>query len=140
MKKIDEIMTRDPACVTPGAFLTRAAELMEENDCGEIPVVDDDHGRLPVGVITDRDIVCRAVAEGKNPAATKVGDIMSAPCITASEEMGIEECLEILEKHQIRRLPLIDKNGRLSGIVAQADIARYLPIGKTGKVLQHISK
>ena len=116
-----DVMTPNPVCCTPTMTLDEVAKLMAHNDCGEIPVVDSaDH---PVGVITDRDIVCRVVAEGRNPLAYAVEDYMSQPVVTVREDMPLDEVVSTMEKHQIRRVPVVDASGCCSGIIAQADVA-----------------
>jgi CBS domain-containing protein len=116
-----DVMTPDPACCTPDTTLDQVAKLMAQNDCGEIPVVD--AGDLPIGVITDRDIVCRVVAEGKNPLAHTAEQYMSQPVVTVTADSSLEEVLATMEKHQIRRVPVVDERGRCAGIIAQADVA-----------------
>lgn len=116
-----DVMTPDPVCCTPTTTLDEVAKLMAHNDCGEIPVVDTaDH---PIGVITDRDIVCRVVAEGRNPQAYTVEDYMSQPVVTVREDAPLDEVVSTMEKHQIRRVPVVDDRGCCAGIIAQADIA-----------------
>jgi CBS domain-containing protein len=114
-------MTRNPACCAADSPLQEAARLMVEHDCGEIPVLD--FADRPIGVITDRDIVCRAIALGKNPLDLTVGDCMTSPCVTVPEDMSLSDCCDVLEQNQIRRVPVIDESGRCCGIVSQADVA-----------------
>jgi CBS domain-containing protein len=116
-----DVMTTDPACCTADMTLNQVARLMVENDCGEIPVVDG--GEKPIGVITDRDIVSRVVAEDRNPVGLKVQEYMSQPAITVRGDTPIDEVLSTMEKHQIRRIPVTDESGRCAGIIAQADVA-----------------
>jgi CBS domain-containing protein len=116
-----DVMTPDPACCTLNTTLDEVAKLMAYNDCGEIPVVDT--ADQPVGVITDRDIVCRVVAEGKNPSAYTVEHYMSQPVVTVRADAPLEEVVATMEKHQIRRVPVVDDRGCCAGIIAQADIA-----------------
>lgn len=118
--QVREIMTENPACCAPDASVRDAARLMVDNDCGEIPVVDA-QGK-PVGVITDRDIACRAIAEGKD-GKTQVREVMSSPAITVSPETSVEDCCRTMEENQIRRVPVVDEKGSCCGIVAQADVA-----------------
>jgi len=124
MKKVKDVMTANPACCTSETSLQEVAHMMMENDCGEIPVVDSAQSRRPIGVITDRDIVCRAVAQGKNTLALTAGDCMTNPCLTVSPDNSLDECIKVLEESQIRRVPVVDASGGCCGIVAQADIAR----------------
>lgn len=122
--KVRDIMSADPACCAPVSTLEDAARLMTEHDCGEIPVIDS--GRKPLGVVTDRDIACRAVAKGKGPD-TPVQEVMSTPAITVSPDTDIDECCRIMEANQIRRVPVVDAQGGCCGMVAQADFARRGP-------------
>ena len=118
-----ELMTSDPACCTPDTTLREVARMMVEYDCGEIPICDSNTNGHVIGVVTDRDIVCRAVAEGKDMSRTPVSFCMTAPAITASPNMKIEEAIELMEKKMIRRLPVTDDTGCVCGMLSQADIA-----------------
>ena len=138
--KVREIMTSNPACATPDMSLQEVARMMVDNDCGQIPVVDDARSRRPLGVVTDRDIVCRVVAEGKNPAKTTARDVMSAPAITVRPDMQVEDCCRVLEDKQVRRAPVADEAGQLSGMVSLADIAQTAPEKLTGEVVRTVSK
>ena len=125
--QVKEIMTADPACCTSQTGLQEVAQMMVDNDCGEIPVVENEETKLPIGVITDRDIVCRTVARGLNPLDLTVADCMSKPCVTVTPDMSVEECSRIMEGNQIRRVPVVDADGSCCGIVALADIALHAP-------------
>ena len=116
-----DVMTPDPACCKSTMTLDQVAKMMVQNDCGEIPVVDS--ADQPIGVITDRDIVCRVVAEGKNPTAYTAEQFMSQPVITVTTDAPLEEVMSTMEKHQIRRVPVVDERGCCTGIIAQADVA-----------------
>jgi CBS domain-containing protein len=124
VKTVREVMTENPACCTPETTLEEVGQMMIDNDCGEIPVVDSAASRTPIGVITDRDIVCRAVAQGRDTRSMRVGDCMTTPCVTISPDQSIEDCVKVLEESGIRRVPVVDEAGVCCGIVAQADIAR----------------
>jgi CBS domain-containing protein len=113
---------------------------MVEYDCGEIPVVDGRDTMIPIGVITDRDITCRAVAEGCDPTETTVREYMSTPCVTVRPEASMAECCQVLEENQLRRVPVVDDSGRLCGIVAQADIAKNASPRQTGEVVREVSQ
>jgi CBS domain-containing protein len=134
------IMTRHPACCTPEAPLEEAARLMLECDCGEIPVVADLASMIPLGVITDRDITCRSIAEGRNPLELRVLDCMTSPALTCTSEMSVEECLQLLEANRIRRILVVERSGRLCGIVAQADMADALSPEQSGELLRELSR
>lgn len=116
-----DVMTTDPACCAPSTTLDQVAKLMVHNDCGEIPVVDTSD--QPIGVITDRDIVCRVVADGKNPAGHTAEQYMSQPVVTVRADAPLDEVVATMEKHQIRRVPVVDERGCCAGIIAQADVA-----------------
>ena len=134
-----DLMTPDPACCTRDTPLQEVARMMVRHDCGEIPVVEGQDRKKVVGVVTDRDIVCRAVAEGKSPADVKVEAVMTSPAITVTERAGSDEVTQTMESHQIRRVPVVDQNGTLCGMVAQADIARRLPRQETGELVRDVS-
>ena len=138
--RVKDVMTPDPAICTPDSTLQRIAEMMVEHDCGEIPVVADIASMIPIGVVTDRDITCRTVAEGKNPLLMEAGDCMSTPCVTVTPETSLGDCCQTLESHQIRRVPVVDETGACCGMVSQADIARHAPKKETAKVLQKVSE
>jgi CBS domain-containing protein len=138
--KVKEIMTEDPACCTPDATLEQVALMMVEHDCGQIPVVDDERARRLIGVITDRDIVCRAVAQGMNPTQMRARDVMSAPAITVGPDMRVEDCCKVLEDKQVRRAPVADEQGQCHGIVSLADIAQTAPEKLTGEVVRTVSQ
>lgn len=117
-----EVMTRAPACAAPEMPLQEAARMMVDNNCGAIPVIDE--SGAPVGVITDRDIVCRTIAIGEDPMQKTVKDAMTPEVITVKQDDTLEQCANVLERNQIRRAVVIDDNKRVVGIVAQADLAR----------------
>lgn len=138
MLKVMDVMTKDPVCCTPATGLQEVAQMMVEADCGEIPVLDSEDSRKPIGVITDRDIVCRAVAPGKNIQVMTAGECMSTPCMTVSEDSTLAECVAVLETSMVRRAPVVDDQGRCCGIIAQADIAR-VEKNTAGELVQRLS-
>jgi len=111
-----------------------------DHDCGCIPVVESERTMKPVGVITDRDIVCRIVARGQNPLDMTAGDCMSGNVIVVTPEMSLDECCAIMENNQVRRVPVVDATGRCCGIVSQADIAENAPNKTTAQVVKEVSK
>lgn len=139
MRTVSEIMTPEPRCCTPDSDLHEVARLMCENDVGEIPVVESEQAPRLVGVITDRDIVCRTVAEGRNPLRLLARDCMTFPCYTVSPEDTVERCCQVLEERRIRRVPVVDREGFIRGIVAQADIALKTDARRTAEVVSQIS-
>jgi CBS domain-containing protein len=138
--KVKDVMTADPACCISETALQEVAQMMIDHDCGEIPVVEARETKLPIGVITDRDIVCRTVARGLNPLDLTVADCMSKPCVTVTPEMSIAECIRILEDNKIRRVPVVDAAGYCCGIVALADIALHAQKGVTAEVVKEVSE
>jgi CBS domain-containing protein len=133
-----DIMTPDPACCTVNMTLDQVAKMMVQNNCGEIPVLDVND--RPIGVITDRDIVSRVVAKGKNPAAYTAESCMSQPVVTVSPHDPLENVVATMEKHQIRRVPVADERGCCTGIVSQADIARAEPLSEVGELVREVSQ
>jgi len=137
---VKEVMTTDPACCTPDTSLQQVAKLMVSNDCGCIPVIDDKNSKKPVGMITDRDITVRTVAQGKNPLDLTVSDAMSPNPVTVTPLMSLEACCNLMEKNQVRRVAVIDEGGAICGIIAQADIAVNAGQQQTAEVVQEVSK
>jgi CBS domain-containing protein len=135
-KSIRDVMTPSPETVGSGSSAIEAAKLMKQADAGMIPVVEG--GKL-LGTVTDRDIVLRVVAEGKNPQATTVGEIATTPVVTVTPEQVLDEALELMAHHQVRRLPVVEE-GRLVGVVAQADVAREADERQVGETLELISR
>jgi CBS domain-containing protein len=133
------VMTSSPACCTPNTSLTDVARLMVDNDCGEIPVVEDVQGRKLAGVITDRDIATRVVAAGKNSAEACALDCMSTPAISVGTDTSLQECCELMETHQIRRVPVVDEAGSVVGIVSLADVVRNANTSTTVAVVKEVS-
>jgi CBS domain-containing protein len=134
----ESVMTVQPAYCRPHTSLMEVARLMANNDCGEIPVVDEES--RPIGVVTDRDITCRAVAAGRNPLALTANDCMTSPCFVITSDTDLSECCLLLQAHQLRRLIVVDDDGHLCGIVAQADIARHASAHDTGQVVKKVSQ
>lgn len=133
-----DIMTEDPVCCTPETSLQDVAQMMVDTDCGGLPVMDCADSKTPIGIITDRDIVCRAVAQGKDLRGMSAGDCMSTPCMTVDADSSLEECVSILEGSLIRRVPVVNDDGECCGIIAQADIARFEK-HQAGELLQQLS-
>lgn len=138
--QVKEMMTRNPACCTPDTSLREVALMMVQKDCGEVPIIEDEESRIPVGVITDRDIVCRTVADNRNPLDLTAADCMSKPIITVTPSMSLEECCRILEEKLIRRVPVVDDRGACVGIVALADIALHTGKNVAGHIVREVSE
>jgi CBS domain-containing protein len=133
-----DVMTADPTRCSATTTLDQVAKLMRQYDCGEIPIVD--ASDRPIGVVTDRDIVCRVVAEGQNPAAHTAENCMTQPVVTVKGDTPLEEVLSTMEKHQIRRVPVVDDSGGCCGIIAQADVAMTQRPGEVGNLVREVSR
>lgn len=138
--QVKEIMTENPAHATPDTSLQAIAQMMVDNDCGCIPIVEGGDATSPIGMITDRDIVVRSVAENQNPLELQAGDIMTGGIVTVTPDTSVEDCCNLMETKQIRRVAVVDNNGALCGMVAQADIAINASTDKTAEVVQEVSK
>ncbi|MBA2479596.1 MAG: CBS domain-containing protein [Planctomycetes bacterium] len=139
--KVRDIMSQDLACCTPETPLQDVAQMMVERDCGAIPVVLDEDRRQLVGVVTDRDITIRLVAQGINPLDKRARDCMSSPVVSVSMDASVEEACTTLEAHQVRRMPVVDSsNGTCCGMIAQADLARYAPSSETADLVKRVSQ
>jgi CBS domain-containing protein len=138
VNSVREAMTEDPRSIGPSASVVEAARLMRDEHIGSLPITD---GDTLVGMITDRDITTRVVAEAADLATTSVGDVYSQDLVSVEPEKDLEEALGLMARHQIRRLPVVE-DGRLVGIVAQADIALTLSEDekKTGELVEAISE
>jgi CBS domain-containing protein len=136
-KKIRELMTADPCSIEADKSVAYAAKMMKDEDVGLAPIVE---GERLVGTVTDRDIAIRVVAEGKDPQSTTVREIASTQLVTIDPEQELDEGLRLMAQHQIRRLPVVEEDGRLVGVVAQADVAREGEDAKTGAVVEKISR
>jgi CBS domain-containing protein len=136
-KSIREVMTSNPSTVSVDQNVSDAARIMKSEDAGIVPIVEGD--RL-IGTITDRDIAIRVVAEGKDPSSTSVRDVASTDLVTIDPQQDLDEALRLMARHQVRRLPVVEEDGRLVGIVAQADVAREGDDARTGEVVEEISQ
>ena len=134
---IRDLMTSNPTTIEPDKTVVDAAKLMRDDDAGLIPVVE---GQKLIATITDRDITIRVVAEGKDATATSVRDVASTRIVTVDPDQNLDEALQLMAKNQVRRLPVVEEDGKLVGIVAQADVAKHTSDEKTGEVVEEISK
>jgi len=133
---VRDVMTEDPRSIGASASVVEAARLMREEHIGSLPVTDDE--KL-LGMITDRDITTRVVAEAADPKVTSVGGVYSRDLVSIGPDKDLDEALQLMARHQVRRLPVVE-NGRLVGIVAQADIALRENETKTGELVEAISE
>jgi CBS domain-containing protein len=134
---VRDVMTARPRCAAPDTPLTEVAQLMETQDVGAIPVLD---GERLAGMITDRDIVMRAIAKGKDPRGMATEEISSGELVTVGPDHDLSEALQLMAQHQVRRLPVVDDENRLVGMVSQADIALEAKDESVGEMLADISK
>jgi CBS domain-containing protein len=134
---IRDLMTENPKTVTTGGTIVDAARLMRDEDTGVVPIVD---GDKLTGVVTDRDIAIKVVAEGKDPQGTKATDIAATELVTIDPQQELDEALRLMAQHQVRRLPVVEEDGRLVGILAQADVARQADNARVGEVVEEISE
>lgn len=135
--KVSDVMTARPRVVSPDTPVSQVAELMESEDIGAIPILDGDQ---LAGMITDRDIVIRAVAKGKDPRGMPAREISSRDVVTVRPDSNLSEALELMAGHQVRRLPVVDEDNRLLGVVSQADIALGAREKAVGEMVEEISK
>lgn len=140
LKSID-VMTKDPLCCQPADTAARAAQVMKALDVGPIPVVENAQTKKLIGIVTDRDLALKVVAEELNPLTVKIEDVMTRQPVTVRADDSLDEVVDLMAKNQLRRLPVIDKDGAIIGIIAQADVAtRTAGFEKTGHVVEQISK
>ena len=140
--KAGELMTTEPACCTPDDSIQRAAELMRSCDCGAVPVVESTDSKRLIGVVTDRDLAIRAVAENKGPE-TRVGDVMTKDVRCCHPDDDMETVERIMATEQVRRVPVVDQQGCCVGMIAQADLAlnsRAASDSDVGRVVEQISE
>lgn len=138
--QVSDIMTPNPTCCHPETTLEEVAQMMVRNNCGAIPVVEAGDSRKPVGIVTDRDIVVRAVAEGKDPLKLKAKDCCSEGAATISELASVEDATTLMEQDRIRRILVTNGDGRCCGILAQADIATKFTEQETADVVRKVSQ
>jgi CBS domain-containing protein len=135
--KVREVMTDRPRCVTPETPISEAARLMRSEDVGALPILD---GEQLAGVVTDRDIVIRAIAEGKDPRGMPVREVASRELVKVNADEELSSALQLMASQQVRRLPVVDDDGRLVGILAQADVAVEAKEKAVGGMVEEISK
>ena len=136
-KKINELMSPNPCAIDADRPVAYAAKMMAQEDVGLAPIVEGD--RL-VGTVTDRDIVTRVIAQGRDPESTSVREIASTDLVTIDPQQELGEALQLMARHQVRRLPVVEEDGRLVGVVAQADVAEHASSADTGRMVEEISE
>ena len=138
--RVKDIMTPNPACCMVDTSLREVAEMFVDHDCGAVPVVESRESMTPLGIVTDRDIACRAIAKGMNALELTARDCMSSPSVTVRAEESLDRCIEAMEENRVRRVVVVDEFGRCCGIVSQADIALRGPKKKTAEVVRELSE
>ena len=136
-KKIREVMTENPCAIDFDKPVSYAAKMMRDENVGFAPIVEGD--RI-VGTVTDRDVAVKVVAEGRDPESTIVRDIASTNIVTVDPRQDLHEALRLMAQNQVRRLPVVEEDGKLVGVVAQADVAQHATDQQTGEVVEEISK
>jgi CBS domain-containing protein len=137
---VKNVMSSKLIVCTPSDTAQAAASSMKLHRVGALPVVSDILNLKLEGIVTDRDLCCSVVAEARLAEKTKIADVMTRNPVTCAPENTLEDCEALMQEHQIRRIPVIDSQGRCVGIVAQADIALHAPNGIVAKTLAEISK
>ena len=141
MKKCNEVMTKNPLCCLPEDLVTKAAKLMKSEHIGSIPVIENEQTKKLVGIVTDRDLTLRIVAEGLDAKSTKVETVMTRKMVTCHAEDDLQKALDAMAEHQLRRIPVVDGDHKIVGIIAQADVAtRIEQPQKTAEMVKEISQ
>ena len=136
-KTIRDLMTKNPCSIDADKPVAYAAKMMRDEDVGLAPIVE---GQKLIGTLTDRDIAIRVVAEGKDPQTTTVREVATTSVVTVDPDQDLDEALRLMAKNQVRRLPVVEEDGKLAGVVAQADVARHASEQQTGELVEEISK
>ena len=141
MKKCSDVMTRDLVTATSSDTVVEVAQLMKREDIGPVLIVENDESKTLVGIITDRDLVLKVIAEGQDARATRVGDVMSKKLVTCRADDDIEVAMQAMAQFQLRRIPVVGENMELLGIISQADVATRVDApAKTAEVVKEISQ
>jgi CBS domain-containing protein len=138
--KVREIMTADPVCCVPTDTAQRVAQLLRDDDIGSVPIVGDQESHKLVGMITDRDLCCSVLADGLDPKTTTVASFMSAEPVSCRDGENVEHCERAMQEHQVRRMPIVDGENCVIGIVSQADLALKCKPEEVSKTVAEISK
>jgi CBS domain-containing protein len=138
--KIREVMSTNPVCCLPTETAQKVARILRDNNIGSVPVVADQQSRELIGMITDRDLCCSVIAEGLDPKQTPIGKFVSPEPVTCRDGENLEKCETAMQEHQVRRVPIVDGQNSVIGIVSQADLARKDQPEKVWKTVAEISK
>jgi CBS domain-containing protein len=137
----NEVMTKNPVCCLPDDLVAKAAELMESGNIGSIPVIENAQTQKLVGIVTDRDLALKIVARGLDAKTTKVEAVMTRKVVTCLSGDDLQKVLDAMSKHQLRRIPVVDKDNKLVGIISQADVAtRVNQPEKMAEMVKEISQ
>lgn len=141
MKKCDSVMTKNPVCCLPEDMVAEVARLMKRENIGPIPVIENEESRKLVGIVTDRDLALKIVAEGRDAKSTKVETVMTRKVVTCRADDDLQIALDAMSKHQLRRIPIVDNDYKILGIISQADVAtRIDQPEKTAEMVKEISQ
>lgn len=141
MKKCDEIMTKNPICCVPSDLVSKAAELMKNHHIGSIPVIDHPQTNKLIGIVTDRDLTLKIIAEGLDAKSTKVETVMTRKVVTCKAEDDFQKAMDAMSENQLRRIPIVDDEDKILGIIAQADMATRVDHPKrTAAMVKEISQ
>jgi CBS domain-containing protein len=141
MKKCSDIMTKDLVTCTPENTIVEVARLMKTEDIGPVLIVDNEQSKTLIGIVTDRDIVVKAIADGQDVNTTRVGDVMSKKLVTCRADDDVDVAMKAMAQFQLRRIPVVEENMRLVGIISQADLATRVDAPeRTGEVVKEISE
>lgn len=141
MKKCNEVMTKNPVCCLPSDTVSKVAELMKSKDIGPIPIIENEQTKKLVGIVTDRDLALKIVALGRDPKSTKAEEVMTLQVVTCHAEDDLQKALDAMAGHKLRRIPVVDNNNGIVGIIAQADVAtRVDRPEKTAAMVRGISQ
>ena len=141
MRKCSEVMTMNPACCLPNNTVLQLAQMMKDKDIGPVPIIENEQTRRLVGIVTDRDLALKVVAEGRDARTTTAAEVMTRKVVTCHAEDDLQKALEAMSEHQLRRIPVVDNDFRIIGIIAQADVAtRVDQPEKTAALVKGISQ
>jgi len=123
MRKCSEVMTMNPACCLPNDTVAKLAQVMKGKDIGPVPIIENEQTQKLVGIVTDRDLALKVVAEGLDAKTTTAAEVMTRKVVTCHAEDDLQKALDAMSEHQLRRIPVVDNDFRIIGIIAQADVA-----------------
>jgi CBS domain-containing protein len=138
--KVREVMSPNPVCCVPHNSAQQVAKILCEHNVGSIPVIENEQSRKLIGIITDRDLCCSVIVGGLDPMSTAIANFMTLSPVSCRDGDNLDECERAMQEHQIRRIPVVDGEGRCIGIVSQADLALKEKPEKVSKTLAEISK